>query len=110
GANGERVMLTIAHGGDQSDALKAHRQEICYAAQGFEIHGLEHGNAAIAGRVIPVTRFVGIERDRVEPVTYWFTMGDRVVLGRAQRLRVQLASGLAGRIPDGMLVRVSSLS
>ena len=109
-ANGARVMLTIAHGGDQSDALKAHRQEVCYAAQGFTIHGLEHGDAAIAGRVLPVTRFVGVERERVEPVTYWFTMGDRVVLGRWDRLRVQLGSGLAGKIPDGMLVRVSSLS
>jgi hypothetical protein len=33
-----------------------------------------------------------------------------VVLGRLERLRVQLAAGFAGRIPDGMLVRVSSLS
>jgi hypothetical protein len=37
-------------------------------------------------------------------------MGDRVVLGRAERLRVQVENGLAGRIPDGLLVRVSSLS
>jgi hypothetical protein len=37
-------------------------------------------------------------------------MGDRVVLGRLERLRVQLAAGFAGRVPDGMLVRVSSLS
>jgi len=47
---------------------------------------------------------------RSEPVTYWLTMGDRVVLGRLERLRVQLAAGLHGRMPDGMLVRVSSLS
>src|SRR5205085_349207 len=41
-AAGEMVMLTIAYGGDQSDALKVHRQENCYAAQGFDIHALEH--------------------------------------------------------------------
>jgi len=51
-----------------------------------------------------------VRGERVEPVTYWFTMGERVVLGRFERLRVQVASGLAGRIPDGMLVRVSSIS
>ena len=109
-AAGERMMLTVAYGGDQSDALKAHRQEVCYAAQGFEIHGLEHGTTSAAGRTIPVTRMVAVLGERVEPVTYWFTMGDRVVLGRGERLRVQVASGLKGRIPDGMLVRVSSLS
>jgi exosortase B len=107
---GERMMLTVAHGGDQSDALKAHRQEKCYEAQGFEIEALQHGRLSAAGRTIPVTRMVAVRADRVEPVTYWFTMGDRVVLGRSERLRVQVGEGLAGRIPDGMLVRVSSLS
>ena len=109
-AQGERMMLTVAHGGDQSDALKAHRQEVCYSAQGFGIHELAHGQLASAGRTIPVTRFVAVQGERVEPVTYWFTMGERVVLGRFERLRVQLENGFAGRIPDGMLVRVSSLS
>jgi EpsI family protein len=109
-ARGERMMLTVAHGGDQSDALKAHRQEACYSAQGFTIHGLERGALATAGRSIPVTRMHAVRGERSEPVTYWFTMGDRVVLGRAERLRVQLENGLAGRVPDGMLVRVSNLS
>jgi exosortase B len=107
---GERMMLTIAHGGDQSDALKAHRQEACYAAQGFQIRSLERGELSTAGRTIPVTRMHAVRGDRSEPVTYWFTMGDRVVHGRLERLRVQVENGLAGRIPDGMLVRVSSLS
>jgi len=53
---GQRVMLMVAYGGDQSDALKAHRQEACYAAQGFMIDGLHHGRVRAAGRDIPVTR------------------------------------------------------
>jgi hypothetical protein len=32
------------------------------------------------------------------------------VLGRGERLAEQLRHGLAGRLPDGMMVRVSSLS
>lgn len=107
---GERVMLMVAYGGDQSDALKAHRQEACYAAQGFAIHDLSHGRVSVAGREVPVTRMHAVRGERSEPVTYWFTMGDRVVLGRAERLEVQLRNGLAGRIPDGMLVRVSNLT
>ena len=107
---GERMMLTVAHGGDQGDALKAHRQEKCYEAQGFDITALSHSRLDVAGRSIPVTRMVATRGERIEPVTYWFTMGDRVVLGRGERLRVQIESGLAGRVPDGMLVRISSLS
>ena len=109
-SKGERMMLTVAHGGDQSDALKAHRQEACYAAQGFDIRAIEHGTLSTAGRTLPVTRMLAVKGERSEPVTYWFTMGDRVVLGRGERLRVQLENGLAGRVPDGLLVRVSSLS
>jgi EpsI family protein len=109
-AAGERMMLIVAYGGDQSDALKVHRQEACYRAQGFEIRGLAHGSLAAGERSIPVTRMLAVRGERSEPVTYWFTMGDRVVLGRLERLRVQLAEGLRGRVPDGMLVRVSSLS
>jgi EpsI family protein len=109
-SRGERVMLTIAYGGDQSDALKAHRQEVCYAAQGFEIRNVLHEELRLAGKTIPVTRLLAVRGARSEPVTYWFTMGDRVVLGRLERLLVQISYGLSGRIPDGLLVRVSSIS
>jgi EpsI family protein len=109
-AQGERMMLTVAYGGDQSDALKAHRQEVCYAAQGFEIRSLMFDNLRLLGKAVPVTRVFAVRGPRSEPVTYWLTMGDRVVLGRLERLMVQLRFGLSGRIPDGMLVRVSSIS
>jgi len=107
---GDHIMLTVAYGGDQSDALKAHRQEVCYTAQGFTIHDLHQGDLAVQGGAIPVTRMLAIRGERSEPVTYWFTMGDRVVRGRAERLAMQLREGFSGRIPDGMLVRVSSIS
>ena len=109
-ARGERVMLVVAYGGEQSDALKAHRQEVCYAAQGFEIRNVLNENLRFGEKTIPVTRVVAVRGARSEPVTYWFTMGDRVVLSRLERLAVQLRFGLSGRIPDGMLVRVSSIS
>lgn len=108
-SRGERMMLTIAYGGDQSDALKVPRQEVCYAAQGFEIRKVVHGDLRLWGKTIPVTRFLAVRGPRSEPVTYWFTMGDRVVRGRLERLLAQISYGLSGRIPDGMLVRVSSL-
>jgi EpsI family protein len=109
-SRGERVMLSIAYGGDQSDSLKAHRQEVCYSAQGFSIRELLQGEVDYAGRHIPVARLLAVKGGRSEPVTYWFTMGDHVVMSRLGRLLVQLRYGMQGQIPDGMLVRVSNLS
>lgn len=109
-SRGERMMLTIAYGGDQSDALKVPRQESCYAAHGFEIRKVVHGDLRLWGKTIPVTRIVAVRGPRSEPVTYWFTVGDRVVIGRLERLMTQLRYGLSGRVPDGMLVRVSNIS
>lgn len=109
-SRGERMMLSIAYGGAQDDNLKAHRQEVCYSAQGFSISGLVHTTLAFGRSTIPVTRMMAVQGARSEPVTYWFTMGDQVVLSRAERLIVQLKYGLSGEIPDGMLVRISSLS
>jgi hypothetical protein len=34
---GERIMLSIAYGKDQSDTTQVHYPEICYPAQGFQI-------------------------------------------------------------------------
>lgn len=107
---GERVMLTIAYGGNQNDSLKAHRQEVCYSAQGFQISHLVQTTLEVGKSTIPVTRMLAVQGSRSEPVTYWFTMGDQVVLGRFERLMVQLKYGLSGEIPDGMLVRVSNLA
>ena len=107
---GERMMLSIAYGGSQSDDLKAHRQEVCYASQGFKITELLHDSVAFGDSTIPITRMVAVLGSRSEPVTYWFTIGDRVVLSRFERLIVQLKYGLSGEIPDGMLVRVSNIS
>jgi len=109
-SHGERIMLSVAYGGDQSDSLKAHRQEVCYSAQGFVIRELLQGQVDSASRHIPVARLLAVKGPRSEPVTYWFTMGDHVVMSRVARLLVQLGYGLKGEIPDGMLVRVSNLS
>jgi EpsI family protein len=107
---GQAVMLTITYGSSQTQDLKAHRQEVCYTAQGFQIQALKHEILRIARQTIPVTQMFAVKQDRMEPVTYWFTMGDNVVLSRTERMLVQLKYSFAGVIPDGVLVRVSNLT
>jgi EpsI family protein len=107
---GERIMLTIAYGSQQTDKLKAHRQEVCYAAQGFRISGLSKDKVDVANAQVPVTRFMATLGQRQEPVSYWFTMGNHVVGSRFDRLITQIKHGFLGEIPDGLLVRISSIS
>jgi EpsI family protein len=107
---GRRVMLILAYGGDQSDSMKAHRQEVCYTAQGFQVSNVHNDTLKLAdGRLSPLVRMHAVKGNRSEPVSYWFTMGEYVVLGRLERLIAQVRYGLAGEMPDGMLVRVSTV-
>lgn len=109
-SRGERIMLSITYGSKQNQQLRAHRQEVCYSAQGFKISQLERTELPVAGGLVPVTRMVATQGQRVEPVTYWFTTGDTVVLSYWDREFAQFRYALSGYIPDGYLIRISSLS
>jgi EpsI family protein len=106
---GRRMMVSIAYGSRQTQELKAHRQEVCYTAQGFSVTHVRQVEMEIAGRTIGATTMFAAQGRRQEPVTYWFTMGDTVVLSRTRRLLTQIKYAFAGVIPDGFLVRISSL-
>lgn len=106
---GERIMLSVAYGGDQSDGTSAHRPEVCYPAQGFQVVTNEAGQLDVDGRQIPVRRVVTRLGARVEPITYWIIVGDEVVISGTEQKLAQLRYGVRGLIPDGMLVRVSSI-
>lgn len=106
---GYTVMLSIAYGSDQSDALQLHKPEVCYPAQGFQVVQKQTGNLEFAGSAIPATRLLTALGARKEPVTYWTTVGNQVVVGGLQKKLVEMSFGLGGKIPDGMLIRVSSI-
>ena len=107
--SGVRMMLSVAYGGDQSDATRAHRPEICYPAQGFQIIDSRTGSIALDHGALPVQRLVAKAGGRTEPITYWLTVGERVAISGTQQKLAQLSYGVRGVIADGMLVRVSSI-
>ena len=109
-SRGERIMLSITYGSRQNQQMRAHRQEVCYSAQGFRISQLQRLPLTVGGAQVPVARMVATQGQRVEPVTYWFTMGDSAVMSYVDRELTQLRYAMVGQIPDGYLVRVSSLS
>ena len=109
-SKGQRIMLSIAYGGDQSgDKAQVHRPEFCYAAQGFQLSSNFESQIRTESGTLPVRRLKAVQGKRNEPITYWITVGDNVTLPGLGRKLIQLRYGLTGKVPDGMLVRVSSI-
>lgn len=110
-AQGQRVMLSIAYGRNQHEGMNTHRPEICYPGQGLPIVSGSSRRSAppLLGQPVEMTQLVARSGSRNEPITYWLIVGDTVThYGRAHKL-VTLEYGLLGKIPDGMLIRVSSI-
>jgi EpsI family protein len=106
---GYRVMLSMAYGDDQREGMQMHYPEVCYPAQGFTLQDKKNGTLQTINGSIPVTRLLTSLGQRNEPITYWTTIGDRVFQGNIQKKLTEMRYGLSGEIPDGMLIRVSSI-
>ncbi|WP_271008693.1 exosortase-associated protein EpsI, B-type [Paucibacter sp. B51] len=108
-STGRRVMLSVAYGGDQSDGTRLHRPEVCYPAQGFQITANRPGVLQLSARSLQVRQLESHLSGRFEPITYWVVVGDEIVTSASQQKLAQLRYGVRGLIPDGMLVRVSTI-
>jgi EpsI family protein len=105
----QRVMLSVAYGGDQSDGTRAHRPEVCYPAQGFSLTDNRVGELTIGERRLRVRQLMAHLGGRHEPITYWTVVGQQVALSGTEQKLAQMRYGLRGLIPDGLLVRMSSI-
>ncbi|OYY94951.1 MAG: EpsI family protein [Hydrogenophilales bacterium 28-61-23] len=107
---GARIMLSMAYGGNQSDTLAVHKPEVCYPAQGFQVQAKTQGSVNTSFGSIRVTKLVAQQRERVEPITYWINVGGKQVTGRLERKLEQLKFGMTGKVPFGVLIRVSNIN
>ncbi len=112
-SNGNRIMLSLAYGRNQRQEQKIHRPELCYVAQGFQV--LELGDtqmpvlAVESGHPIDGKRMLASTAGRLEAVSYWIRIGE-IYSSSALKSRLHiLQEGLAGRVPDGILVRASMI-
>ena len=108
--DGYRVMLSVAYGGRRNQGMDIHRPEVCYPAQGL---ALRRDTIKTALKVddasLPLRRLVAGTGSRNEPISYWLVVGDSVAsFGYGHRIAL-LKYGLTGHVPDGMLVRISSI-
>ncbi len=108
-AQGHSVMLSAVYGRQQSVGLQMHRPEVCYKAGGFDVRDVRDQPLVLGGRTVPATLLVASMAGRMEPVTYWRMLGDQLVLNESEFRWRQLSLGMTGHIPDGLLVRLSSI-
>ena len=109
--DGAHVMAAFAYGRRQTQELKIHRPELCYHAQGFDVSPL--GERAVrldADRSVESLALLTRNRSRIEVVTYWIRVGERVAKGPWDIRWTIFSAGLQGQVPDGLLVRASSLA
>jgi EpsI family protein len=111
-AKGQRIMLSMAYGADQSDpSVQLHYPEVCYPAQGFKVERMHEATIALTLGRLQVKRVeTQYANQRFEPVTYWTMMGDMQSLDLFAKRLAELRHGLRGEIVDGVLIRVSSIN
>jgi EpsI family protein len=111
-ADGHLVMFLVAYGPNQTSRLQLHRPEICYTAEGFRVspssrQDVLYDNAAAPLRLL---RLTARRAARTEPISYWVRIGDEISTNIVDRQLIRLKLALRGKIADGALMRVSTLS
>lgn len=106
---GYRIMLSIAYGSDQRDGLSLHQPTVCYPAQGFEVGEKERVLFDLDGRSLSVERMVAKYQSRTEPITFWSMIGEHPFKNGLEKKIQEMRYGFQGLIPDGLLIRVSSI-
>ena len=107
---GERVMLSLAYGRNQSRRFQIHKPEVCYAGQGFKLSGQRFSTLTLRAKEVPVMELVAEQGKRIEPITYWIRIGDELGRGWVEQNTIRAKYALKGQIPDGLLFRLSTIS
>lgn len=104
------VMLAIAYGSTQGGSLQLHRPEVCYPSQGFLLSNTRLPALDIgAPAPLPSRAFTARRDDRVEQVLYWSRISNRFPRNSAEEYLAILSAVLHGAVPDGVLVRFSTI-
>lgn len=109
-ASGQKMMLSIAYGDGIDRQLDIHRPEYCYPAQGFDITQFYDQSIQTSFGKLSLRRLVASNAQRVEPISYWITIGNVSLSSTIMRKLLRIKQGLTGKVNSGMLVRISSIN
>ena len=108
-------MLLIAYSGAQDGTIQIHRPEVCYPASGFRLTRNEPHQIPLAGPsiigagAIPAREIIAETESRREQLVYWTRLGDHFPTRWIEQRLAVTAENFAGIVPDGVLVRISSV-
>lgn len=109
-ADGSQVMLLMAYSGAQDGVIQVHRPEVCYPASGYRLRQVSRLDVPLAPQVDIAAHFMVAERDlRREQLMYWTRLGGYFPDTWADQRLAVIRENLAGKIPDGLLIRFSSV-
>src|SRR5258708_1431532 len=110
-AAGNMIMFLVAYGPIQNYRLKSHLPEVCYSAAGFRVSAENVTQLTYQEGAAPlsISRLTAEKERRFEPITYWMKVGGDVATGVFDRQIAKMKYGLRGIIPDGALIRVSTV-
>ncbi len=104
------VMLLIAYSNTQNGMLQLHRPEVCYPAGGYRLTETQTKSLAIGpGLNIPARFFSAESPARTEQVMYWTRIGAESPTSWSGQRAAVVRANLNRVIPDGILVRVSTV-
>ncbi|WP_299309988.1 exosortase C-terminal domain/associated protein EpsI [uncultured Croceicoccus sp.] len=105
------VVLLLAYGAVQNKSMQMHRPEGCYPASGFGILSSQVVQLPLAdGHDINAKFLVTESNVRKEQVLYWSRVGNHFPTSLLSQRWAVLQESLAGRSPDGILVRTSTIA
>lgn len=110
-ADGTSVMLLIAYSGAQDGTIQIHRPEVCYPASGYHLSTIADHRVPIAKGIEIPSRYIVAEAQLArEQLIYWTRLGNHFPTRWSEQKLAVIAENFAGIIPDGVLVRISSVA
>ena len=108
---GNLIMFLVAYGPVQNYRLKSHLPEVCYGAAGFRVSAktVTHLSYQDGAALLTISRLIAQKERRFEPITYWMKVGGDVATGVFDRQIARMKYGVRGIIPDGALIRISTV-
>lgn len=111
---GHLIQVAVAWGKKQRQEIKIHRPELCYPAQGLPVKDLKTVTLPVvspaSGEQVVGKRMLAEHRSgQMEAVSYLIRIGSIYSEGAVDTRMHIFKEGLAGRLPDGVLLRVSQV-
>lgn len=104
------IMLLIAYSAEQVGQTELHRPEVCYPAAGFKLGRRAELRLRFPGESINAASLTAVAPNRTEQLLYWTRIGSDFPTGSLEQRWSVLKATLGGGVPDGVLVRISTIS